>query len=137
VIVLLLLSIVLPWVAILCSQLFMRFREVENMFSNDMSKSQLGLFQSIFICSVFTNFIKVFVGKPRPNFFALCDYHGILSLSLSLSLSLFLSLSFFLFFVSLLVQNFFEGYRNAVLTNNYTEYNNLTTFGHQVHIDSH
>lgn len=75
-VLLLLLGGVLPWVAVLCSQLLMRFWEIENTFSNDMTKSQLCLLQILAVSTMFTNILKAFLGKPRPNFFAWCDYHG-------------------------------------------------------------
>lgn len=36
----------------------------------------LALAQALLLCQATTNCIKISVGKPRPNFFALCDYKG-------------------------------------------------------------
>jgi len=54
---------------------------------------QLAFVEALGLTLAATEFIKPFAGRKRPNFFALCDYHG---------------------------------YRNAVLTNNFTEYLSLT-----------
>jgi len=37
----------------------------------------VGLAQSLLLSALATNAIKTMVGKPRPNFFALCDYRGL------------------------------------------------------------
>lgn len=48
---------------------------------------------AMLLCLLFTQGIKVYGGRPRPNFFAMCDY---------------------------------QGYRSAMETGNFTEYNALT-----------
>jgi len=62
----------------------------------DLFLSQLAFLEAHAMQLFIVEFLKNFLGRKRPNFFAYCDY---------------------------------KGYREAVSTNNFTQYLNQTTFG--------
>jgi len=69
-------SLVLPFLIILVIQLYLRWQEIENIYSSDLLTTQLGLFQSLISAQFLTNLLQIMTGTLRPNFYAFCDYKG-------------------------------------------------------------
>lgn len=69
-------SVFLPWLIILGAQLFLRWREDESVFSSDLMRGQLALFESVILATALASFLANFTGVMRPNFYAFCDYKG-------------------------------------------------------------
>lgn len=71
------LCFVLPAVSVLVIQLLLRgCLNVHGPFTDNFLIFQLILCESLAVSGFITNVLKNFVGRPRPNFFALCDYKG-------------------------------------------------------------
>mmetsp|Transcript_46880 Transcript_46880/g.92272 ORF Transcript_46880/g.92272 Transcript_46880/m.92272 type:complete len:307 (+) Transcript_46880:67-987(+) len=75
-VLLFMLCLILPALGLVLVQFGMRYRDLENKFSDDLVRSQLCLVQSLVFCHIPVNFLKKFCGRHRPNFFAFCNYKG-------------------------------------------------------------
>lgn len=67
-------SMVLPILMMLVVQLYLRWREYENIYSSDLLTTQLGLVQSLISAQFLTTLLKHMAGTQRPNFYSFCDY---------------------------------------------------------------
>ena len=70
-----------PALALVCAQIALWLRAAPRPRAATLAAALLwvgvGLAQSLLLSALATNAIKTVVGKPRPNFFALCDYRGL------------------------------------------------------------
>jgi len=97
-------SVVLPFILIVITQISIfgslkKFKEVDrpsSTYTHYIFMAWLSLAEACGINMFLTQAIKIFCGRKRPNFFAMCNY---------------------------------KGYRTALLTNNFTDYNANTVDG--------
>ena len=76
--------IIIPYILLILFYFLLSLRSFslfyyENNSHFDLNYAALSLFQTLGITILFTEFLKVYVSRPRPNFFSYCGYNSTLN----------------------------------------------------------
>lgn len=74
--ILCLVLVVVPATCICWVVLYLRWKDQETMYSADLTRAMLFIWQSISISFLCKTILALVIGRHRPNFFSMCDYSG-------------------------------------------------------------